>query len=398
MLKQLSFLIYSMVLILSSPAAFGQTPHVLSTPVSLPSSRPDFENEEFSAQNLQANWYVSLGGKRNQDALSNQKTEANFSINLNASYDLTSFLNLKASPRLYFRNGNVQSDSATSGKDNTVELAEASANFHYDEMVQFSLGALNQGRHFSRMFIDDIAFPAANLSLQLGTAGTAEKKESFAALSVQSAIPTSSTLTTNSRDYEKTPTLSMIGTQGQVVWENWSLNPRLNYFEYKNLPSTVASDSGVLGNSVRRLSDDTSSAAEFLYPYQGFEGGLVTRYDATRNLGFHLAGHFSENTAAPKNLAQASTFQLGMDYWMGSLKWTPSFEYFKIAPDAAVAYYNEALYETNRVGYQGGLALQYKKIFVIALKGGERDVVFESATQSREHFYSLALETLHASF
>jgi hypothetical protein len=113
-------------------------------------------------------------------------------------------------------------------------------------------------------------------------------------------------------------------------------------------------------------------------------------------LGFEIEANGVKNAGAPSEMSQGYTVFTKADLWFGAVKWSPSFEYFNVQPDASVAYYSSPIYQTNRVGYETGLSLQYKKIFRFSMSGGERDVLFESTSQSRERFFSLSLETLDA--
>ena len=346
---------------------------------------------EWSRKNLTATWGLAMDAKHADDEQANQKTQSTLGLRLNFGYDLTSFLNLQINPRVNSRNGYIQAaDSANTPKGSSIDVAEASTNLHDKEWVQLSLGALNQSDQFSSLLIDsELAFPAARLAFNVG-----EKTHSFAGIYAEAAVPTSSSLTTNSKDFEKTPSFTAAGLRGKLNAQGWTLKARANYFEYRDLPTTVATDSSVLGNSSSTNSQSASN--EFLYDYHGLESGLSTRLDVNRNLGFEVEGNYIQNQAAPTGLNQGYNAKAKMDIWTRQLKWTPSFEYFDLQPDSAVAYYNSSDYQTNRVGYLAGIALQYHKMFKVEFKGGERDVAFETATQSRERFFSLTLETLNA--
>ncbi len=351
---------------------------------------PDDNEQAWDRKNLKATWRLSIGAARKEDALANRKTGSSFSAIVNSNYDLTSFLNLTVNPRVYFQNGHVQSDSAKYGKSNILELSEASVNLHAGEGAQFSIGALNQTRDLSGLLVDDLAFPAARLTLQTGASS-----ESYAALVGQSAVPTSSSLTTNSRDFEKTPSFTSGGVKTQLKLQSLTLRARAMYFEYRDLPSGIATDSALLGNSTA-ASGPSAGISEFYYDYRGTEGGLSARLDLSKSLGLEIEANGIKNVGAPSEMSQGYTVFTKADLWSGAIKWSPSFEYFHVQPDASVAYYSSPTYQTNRVGYETGLSLQYKKIFRFGMSGGERDVLFESTSQSRERFFSLSLETLDA--
>lgn len=370
----------------SSPGASrAQAPVLIGV-----STLPDDDREAvWDKKNLKATWRLALSGSRREDSLANRRTGSSFAAILNSTYDLTSFVNLTVNPRAYFQNGHVQADSAKNGKSNALELSEASANLHWDEALQFSVGALNQTRDLSGLVVDDLAFPAARLTLQAGAT-----TESYAALVGQTAVPTSSSLTTNSRDFEKTPSFTSGGVKSQAKLGAFTLKARAMYFEFRDLPTGIATDAAVLGNTT--VQGPAAGISEFAYDYRGTEGGLGARLDFNKSFGLEIDASGIKNDGAPSELSQGYTVFTKADLWVGSVKWSPSFEYFNVQPDASVAYYSSSSYQTNRVGYETGLALQYKKIFRLSLSGGERDVLFETPSQSRERFFSLSMETVDA--
>lgn len=358
---------------------------------STPQSRNQVNHLNEQKSRFQAEWKISLAGERQQDALANQRLQTGLTGVVKSEYALTDFLNLKIQPRAYFKNGNIQTNSASEGKSSSLEMGEASANLHYQESAELSLGALNQQSTSSPILAEDLAFPSIRAKLQYG-----ETKKNSAALFAQYAVPTSATLTTNSQDFEKTPSFAAFGFLGGGRAGPLSLQSSLQYFEYKDLPSAVATASGVLGNTT--TSQSTSSLSNFLYSYRGYDGTLLTKVALTRKMSLGLQGFYTQNIAAPQLSSQGSSFKGFADLWLGPTMISPYYEYFRIAPDAAVAFYNSSLYETNRVGYSAGLSLRYKKIFSVTAGGGVRDAMFESATQPRENFYTLKLETLYAPF
>lgn len=341
-------------------------------------------------KDLNATWSAALGGMRSEDALSNQQTQAVFSLTLNARYDLTPFLNLRVVPRAYSKNGHIQSDSATTGKSSGFDILEASTTLHDDEWIELSFGALNGSGYLSGLLVDeDLAFPALRAGLQAGT-----RDGSYAGLFAEAAVPTSSSLTTNSRDYERTPSFTAGGLRARWKERGFSVGSRLAFFEYKNLPTGVATDSAVLGNTPALI--DQTPFNEFAHEYRGLEGGANLRWEPTRSLGFEVGADGARNEAAPSGLNQAYVARGQVDLWTGPVKWSPRAEYFRVEPDAVVAYYNDWAYQANRVGYSGGLEIQYKRLFRTRFSGGERDVLFENTTQSRERFIAFSLETLDA--
>src|SRR5690606_10942458 len=104
-----------------------------------------------------------------------------------------------------------------------------------------SAGALNQKYMHASLLMDELAFPAARGEVIL-TRGTI-----LSALALETAIPTSTSLSTNTRELEPTPSLNTaslkVNLQGA---RNLYLKLSGGYFIYNNLPSAVAQESRLL--------------------------------------------------------------------------------------------------------------------------------------------------------
>jgi hypothetical protein len=336
-------------------------------------------------------WKVGLEGQREQDALSNQRLQTQFNLGLKSNYKLTDFVYILAEPRAIFLNGNVQSPSATSPKSSQFEIVEASANLHYKKTLELSAGALNQQATSSSILLGDLAFPGARAKgLYSFLPGNS------VAIFAQYAVPTSATLSSNSKDFEKIPSFTSVGwlsegRMGIVVTKTMG-----QYFEFSDLPSSVAGDSASLGNST--TSSSTSSLHNFLFSYRGYNLSLFSTLEISSQLSFGFKAQGVRNLGALSNLSEGYSAQLLGTLRLSDSSLSPYYEYFRIEPDATVAYYTSRLYQTNRIGSHGGLSLQFKNLFTVSASGGVRDALFESAIQTRENFYVLKLETLYAPF
>lgn len=337
---------------------------------------------------VQLKWSLELGLKRYEDALANQKKQSQFRFKIDSELELTPFLKAQIKPRLYYQNGFSQDETATTGKASNLEIAEASATLHYQNQQGIAFGAINQAKLHNSLLMDDIAFPAIHGFTTLSI--TDRVKLGASALG---AVPTSSSLTTNTKDFEKQPSFSSAGFSAEYSQSN-QLNvlAKFQYFEFKNLTTQVATDSALLGNTTK--SNQSDSIYEFNYEYKGYEAQLSADVLITQNFGItqELAG--VKNTQVPEELSTATLSKTTLRYTLATLTYLPSFEFYQIAPDSTVAFY--AGHQTNRIGYFAGLGLQYKDLFKVSVSGGERDVLFESQTQSRERVIKLNLETLDA--
>lgn len=342
-----------------------------------------------SARKLKGSWNFTLANSQYQDEF-NQKNMTTAEVGVNISYDLTSILRLRLDPRFSFETGYLQTENEGTSSQSYWTAKEASANLAPWEYLEISAGALNQSALHTKIILDDIAFPAARLTLQ-----NSSKENIRFGFKAQTAIATSSSLATDTKEFEPTPTFNSAGLFVQGQWSRVRAGFRANYFQFNNLPSSLATVSGLLGNSVTATSNDIS---EFTYSYRGYEVAANTEVLFGR-FAYEIKGAMVKNTSVASNLSDgfrvenALAMKVHPEWKVG-----PSYEYFRIEPDAVVANYNAKSLTANRVGYRAGLAVEMLKIFKAGIKAGVRDVVFESPSQSREKTLDLELETLNVPF
>lgn len=337
---------------------------------------------------LKGSWNFTLSNSQNRDEL-NQKNMTAANIGFDLTYDLTSILRLRLDPRFSFETGYLQTENETDSSQSSFKAKEASANLTPVEYVEISAGALNQSALHSTILLDDIAFPAARLTLQ-----SSADNNLRVGLKAQSAIATSSSLATDTKEFEPTPTFNSAGLFFEGEWSKFKMNVRANYFQFKNLPSSLANVSGILGNTVTTNGD----ISEFNYQYRGYEvaGGAKSRLGP---MTYEIKAALVKNTAVSSALGDGFRVENSLGFKVHR-QWAlfPTYEYFKIEPDAIVANYNAKSLTANRAGYRAGFVVEMLKTFKAGIKAGVRDVVYVSTTQSREKTLDLELETLNVPF
>jgi len=350
-------------------------------------------NDSSPVKNLEGSWKLTLSAHDTRDDL-NQTSGVVYSGDLNLRYHLTPWLLLNGAPSLKGKSGHVQTESdasLTGAESATFQVRNASADFMFLQNSRLQLGIANQGEVHTPLLISEKGFPAIRLQLRA-------QEEEFVQWSsfAQAAVPTSSSLTTNSREFEPTPSFNSVGVGGGVLSSQVEWRSQLAAFEYKNLPTTVSSASGLLGNSVQ-ITNSTDS--QFVYACRGIEAQSkgMARLNHRWQLNFELSA--LQNTSAPKGLNTGVFGQLATSYQLNSrFTLKPFVESFRIEPDASVAYYSSNQLQPNTVGYRGGISARYQNIFSIAGSGGERAPIFLSPSQLRERFIDITLETLDAKF
>lgn len=337
---------------------------------------------------LAGNWRLLLLGQDLRDDF-NQGSFFTLRADLNFTYKLSPWLILMTSPTFRSLSGHSQTDLGNENNTSNIFLRRASADFVLIDRTSLQVGLINQLEMHSPLLTDDRGFPAARLQVRSGT------NFNWGAY-LESGIPTSSSMTTNTKEFEPTPTFAAGGAQLNYKSSLLKIKNQIGLYEFKNLPQSVATASGLLGNTVIQTNNTDSS---FVYEYKVLEA--IAEIELGLSPRFSLQGYLtgSKNSAAPSGLNQGLLAIIGIDYkWTSTFAINPFLQYFRIEPDAAVAIYADNRLNTNRIGYKTGSKFEFAQKFNLLFAAGERGLVFDSATQSKERFYELGLETTYANF
>jgi|GEM_PF-4671251 len=333
-------------------------------------------------------WRIDMEALHSQDALSQQRSQFTTSLLFSADFRLAPWLTANLAPRVLAQTGYIQTPDALNPEVSRIEIHNASLQAQPWQILKISLGSLNErdGKLHDPIFMRDISFPALRATLE-STSSTRWQALAF----VESAIPTSTSLSNNSDDLNSTPTLNTAGLgfhfkSQQSQFE--SLN-RVNYFQFQNLPQTVQTASAILGNTAI-----ATVGADYLLTskYQGLE--VLSRNDwrlsAKWDGKLWLAG--LQNTSAQSGRGLGYRIGSSLGYKMNK-DWevAPEYTFFDIQPDATVATYNALDYNTNRVGYQAGLSFTLKAQYEMFVGYEPRVAVIENPSQPDENFFLMKL-------
>lgn len=337
-----------------------------------------------------AEWRLRLTGEDESD-LQSQSKMVNFAVDLKSEYRLSSSLLMDIQPSFRLQSGQTQSMDGADKAENKIILKQVAAHYTPFRFLRFSAGALSQQYTHTSLLIDDLAFPAARINTLL-------KGDQWGTqFVVETAIPTSTSMSTNTNQIEATPSINTAALK-----LNWMASRRLNwknsvgYFAYANLPSAVAKDSLFLGNDVNQI---TSADYKFVYEFQGIEASSTFSFPVLTALDMYVGGEYLRNDKAPSDTNSASKYLVGGELTMNK-DFALSLEtsYFSVAPNAAVAYFNARGYETNRVGYAVESYLSFKQQgFRVGLKYTDADLMYVEKDQSRRKSLMIKLETFYAS-
>lgn len=337
-------------------------------------------------------WKAGLSGLNRESADYSGKL-VGFRFDAHFRYLLSEELRFDVTPSLRFMSGSVQTPDPKDGADNRLLLYEAGAAWDPSKTFSLQAGALNQSTLHTTLLMDDRPFPAARTSLAFG-----DERAALAKLTLEGAVPTSTSLSTNTRELEPTPSLQTLSfdLSGKPSARlEWSAG--IGAFAFQSLPSSVAQESSLFGNTVDRLSETQST---FRYGYRGVEArGKL--WLPVKRWSVRLSAEGLQNQDAPSGYGSAWTAQGGIgyrmtardDFYMGARG-------FRVEPDAAVASFaNPAYGYTNRVGYAAEMALSFdRNRYQLNAMGGETELIFDNYPQSRERFLRLTLETSYAGF
>ncbi|MBE8221511.1 MAG: hypothetical protein HAW60_02160 [Bdellovibrionales bacterium] len=192
---------------------------------------------------------------------------------------------------------------------------------------------------------------------------------------------------------EKLPYFFM--SQWDIDWDigykkkQWNLKYNLFYTQYFNLPSIVAFQSGLLGNSTR---GDAASNSSFDFDFKIVGSGINLYYPL---FGAGLESYLFFNYAADKSVANARFLKLYFDkISLFSQDLSLVFENFFVEPDATISYYNSAAYgNNNREGFSVSLSWKINNFSKIGLKYIQSSVINIDAFQEKLQSVSLGLES-----
>lgn len=341
------------------------------------------------AASFESKWRSAFSGTDSTGLNAEAKT-FEFKTDLKASYILNDQLYFFVFPSLRLQAGQTVSADKDQKSENKIILREATINYKADSWFEFAAGALDQNERHASIFISERAFPGARAGLNLINSENYKLQTS-----VEGSIPTSSGLSSNTTEVEQTPTFSNV----QIRFEKSGLNRGnifLGYYAFQNLPSSVASDSAALGNSVYSLSQ---TDYRFNYTYGGFELGAEYEYNLTANI--KPAGRFytAVNTGAPEDSNKLYYGRAGVEFKVNpNFAFAPYGGMFRTESDSTVASFNALQFQgTNRNGYIAGVELYFRKLnFFIRSEYTESNVIYLSPTQDRDRAFRIRLETYYA--
>ncbi len=332
-------------------------------------------------------WRLQLAN----DHFSNETDSANLirsSVDFKGELPLLSTLSLRADLNLYWSTGRAQSWYGADGYSKGINFSEAIVRFAPRDWFVFSAGAVNLEYIDSPLLISSGPFPGAKLKVGF------DSELLCMSLSALYSIPTSRSLNTDRIEKEEEPSFAAL-TLNLASGSRFDLAGAVlntTFFSYDKLPSKVAYESSIKGNSVITNSDADSS---FIYQYKGISSTLSAFFHFWDRYTFRVKYIYLLNSDGPSTGNRGELLSAQLEIQTAALRWTPYFELFYNEPDSSVAYYNSTKYgNNNREGVSVGLLLNYASQFDIMLRYTDADIIrVNNSIASRNQLLFVGIST-----
>lgn len=338
---------------------------------------------------IKAGWNLGLVG----ESFANEKEQAQltgFGIGAQLRYGLLSTLELRAAGRMTLQSGYAQSQFGDNVSSSGVRMSEAVLSLKPSPSVAIEAGAIDQAHLLTALVVDSQPFPGVVEKISFGG------KRLNLEVKAQQAIPTSTTLSTKAVESENTPTfLTETLTLKSELSERTQVMGYVTHYAYSGLPSKVAEDSELHGNTVSEI---TQTRYRFTHDFDGFILGGAAKLAINQKTDWLVAGYMVQNQKAPATYNQAQHALTSVKFALpDDVDLSIGGDAFFAESDVAPAFYNNAaLGHNNRAGWAARVKAIFKEAgFEIGGRFIRSDVINPSLLQSRQDYILLEFETLY---
>ncbi len=336
-------------------------------------------------------WSFGLFGQTFSD-LTDSETYSSARLNLKGGLNLLSDLKIKSELSLVGASGFSQARFGKDSLANGINIHEALVVLGEDRIAQLEAGIINQRFLQSPLLVSSLPFPGIKGTLQY-------HNEYFrAGLRVQQAIPTSRTLDSQKRnEKEQTPRFATESLFAEITpHDDFKADVQVSRYRFKDLPSSVANNSRLLGNTVPF---STAAQSSFLFDYEGMlYTARATQYiidDTFADLNLQLL----ENSKAPTAFNRGFLAEGGLNFPILSQMLRVGVTSFFNESDSSPAQYNSGrLGHNNMKGMSYSLAVYINQLFKIEAQFTDGQVITPNLVNTNRQNFSLALETLYVEF
>lgn len=329
-------------------------------------------------------WKTNLG-YQTFESLTDSSSIAAGGFTFEGKGKLANELALKLNAQMKFESGTTQSLYRELDQNNGFFIREAYADYRPFSFLRLKAGAISQKYLNAPLLVSQRSFPAIVEKLYI------KRENTSIILSAQQAIPTSSSFDQERSDKEPQASFQTQTLEGRIILGNLKMKGFITNYQFKNLPSKVAFESSIFGNTVP---DNDVGFSNFVFDY----AGQVLGAEANLKFGAYEYGAGVQQIENKKAIEKFNTGRLGFIRALiplGDDELEAKFERFFNESDSSVAYYNSALYgHNNRVGYSAFAKYSFRnRGFSINLGYVNSDVINQKALESKEEKFQLQLET-----
>jgi len=291
-------------------------------------------------------WKLGLDGQGLQTDRNNNSQVASLQTRLKLRSNLTRQLSIFGDARVRFRSGRTQRLFGDQESGTNIYLRQGELNFQgWKKRITIGAGVLSQKSMVNNPFlVGSLGFPGVHQRIKI------KGKTWGVALAAQQVIPTSSTLSTRVQGREQVP--SLFTEKLTLDWHprkgTW-IAGRLGWFSFYNLPSIVAHQSQLFGNTFTGQNDNN---AFFLFGFNGWSNQFIVDQAITSRLAVQVKGIFLRNIAAEDTLNESRILSGVLAYEGKKWLYFLGGESFFSEPDSSPSYYNSwRRGHNNRIGW-----------------------------------------------
>jgi hypothetical protein len=353
-----------------------------STSISAPVSRAAIRPGRATLQ-----WSIGLAGESFANAQEQAQT-AGFNVGGDFRYVLLRGLDLRVRAGASLQSGYAQSRFGDNTPRSGLNLREAIVQYRPGRILTLQVGAIDQGHLASPLLVSARPFPGALEKLTLGEGALQ------AEVKAQQTIPTSTTMSTQAVEAETSPSfMSETLTVKLEPHRKFNLSVYGTHFGFRNLPSTVAADGDIHGNTV---DDSTPNFSRFIYEYDGWVAGGVIRTQLSRGFAAELQGQMLQNLKAPETYRNGQMASVAIEVGLpGDVLLVPKAQMFFSESDVSPSFYNSSeLGHNNRIGHAADIEARFKREnFKIGARYVQSDTINSNLNQTPHQYLMLRFET-----
>lgn len=333
--RSMAFCLPSMVILLTT-AVFAKeaAPQVIGDGFSLnqsitPLSTATMPIKRFRQLEWRSQFFALEAGSATSDL-----TSIGLKLNMNIEYEFDKTFSFIVEPEMSFSSGHQLGFLKEKSTNETgIYLRDGYARFQPFRQLHFRFGVLRQDLFNNPLFLRTSPFPGMRQSFSL----------SFAKLTTsmhfQQLIPTSTTLSTKAVEKEDAPQLQTQTFTASYQSNPWSFALTGSLFQFKDLPSTVAADGHLNGNSIR---SNNALNPSFRYGYSGYTASAQMKWSHGERLQVALISSFLTNQSAPNDRNKGLWNELMFRHPVGhKYSFAYDISYFVNQKDSSPSYYNE---------------------------------------------------------